>query len=169
VRQIVRPWVPAALAAVLVGGCGGDKEKTDTGPKPPPRTQTATSESPTRPRPAPKTDTGASKTITSPEQDTGGAGDENPARSLALLTGQGGRITPPVVRVPPFISIRVELHSSDGRTYTLRFGRRRIRAGGQISSASTTFPGLRPGKALVGRPVGAGNRVRIEANAEPGP
>jgi hypothetical protein len=157
------------LAAVLVGGCGGDKQQTHTGAKPPSRTQTATSESPTLPRPAPKTQTGVPKTTTSPEQATGGAGDENPARSQALLTARGGRISPRVVRVPPYISIRVELHSADGRTYTLRFGRRRIQAGGQISSASASFPGLRPGKALVGRPVGAGNRVRIEANAEPGP
>jgi hypothetical protein len=169
VGPIARLCVPVALAAVLVGGCGGDKQQTDTGPKPPSRTQTATSESPTLPGAAPKTQTGVPKTTTSPEQATGGAGDENPARSQALLTARGGRISPRVVRVPPYISIRVELHSADGRTYTLRFGRRRIQAGGQISSASASFPGLRPGKALVGRPVGAGNLIRIEANAEPGP
>jgi hypothetical protein len=170
VGPIARLWVAVALAAVLVGGCGGDKKQTDTGPKPPSRTQTATSQSPTTPQgPAPKTQTGVPKTTTSPEQATGGAGDENPARSQALLTGRGGRISPAVVRVPPYISIRIELRSADGRTYTLRFGRRRIQAGGQISSASASFPGLRPGKVLVGRPVGAGNRVRIEANAEPGP
>jgi hypothetical protein len=168
-RPIARLWVPAALAAVLVGGCGGDKEPSNTGPKPPPKTDTSTNERSTPVGPAPKTETSAPKTTTSPEQETGGAGDENPARSQALLTGRGGRISPRVVRVPPYISIRIELRSADGRTYTLRFGRRRIRAGGQISSASTTFPGLRPGKVLVGRPVGAGNRVRIEANAEPGP
>jgi hypothetical protein len=170
VGPIARLCVPVALAAVLVGGCGGDKKQTDTGPKPPSSTQTATSQSPTTPPgPAPKTQTGVPKTTTSPEQATGGAGDENPARSQALLTGRGGRISPGVVRVPPYISIRIELRSGDGRTYTLRFGRRRIQAGGQISSASASFPGLRPGKVLVGRPVGAGNRVRIEANAEPGP
>ena len=58
----------------------------------------------------------------SPEDQPGGAGDEEPARSLALLTGEGGRITPPTVRVPAFISIRVELRSGDGREYGLRFG-----------------------------------------------
>jgi hypothetical protein len=169
VRPIAHLWIPAALAAVLVSGCGGDKEPSDTAAKPPPKTDTSTHESSTPTGTAPKTETSAPRTTTSPEQQTGGAGDENPARSQALLTGRGGRISPRVVRVPPFISIRIELHSADGRTYTLRFGRRLIRAGGQISSASTTFPGLRPGKVLVGRPVGAGNRVRIEANAEPGP
>jgi hypothetical protein len=169
VGPIARLWVTAALAAVLVGGCGGDKEQTDTGAKPPPKTDTSTNQSSTPIGSAPKTHTSAPKTTTSPEQQPGGAGDENPARSQALLTARDGRITPRVVRVPPYISIRVELQSADGRTYTLRFGRRRIRAGGQISSASASFPGLRPGKVLVGRPVGVGNTVRIEANAEPGP
>jgi hypothetical protein len=163
--------IAAALAVVLVAGCGGDTEKkTNTGTKLPARTETATEPTETKgATPPPKTQTTVPKTITSPEQDQGGQGDENPARSQALLTGRGGRISPPVVRVPPYISIRVELRSADGRTYTLRFGRRRIQAGGQIASASGSFPGLRPGKTLVGRPVGAGNGVRIEANAEPGP
>jgi hypothetical protein len=158
-------WAAAALAAALAG-CGGDNEKSDTAPKPPARTVTSTDRTAsTATSPAPKTETGRTLTSTSPEQAPGGAGDENPARSQALLTGRGGRISPPVVRVPPYISIRVELRSADGRTYTLRIGRRRITAGGQISSASASFPGLRPGKVLVG----AGNPVRIEANAEPGP
>jgi hypothetical protein len=161
--------VAAGLAATLPG-CGGDKQQNDTSAKPPARTETSAGRTVgTATSPAPRTQTDVPKTITSPEQSPGGAGDENPARSQALLTGRGGRISPPVVRVPPYISIRVELRSADGRTYTLRFGRRRITAGGQISSASASFPGLRPGKVLVGRPVGAGNPVRIEANAEPGP
>ncbi len=50
----------------------------------------------------------------SPEDEPGGAGDEEPARTLALFTGEGGRITPRTVRVPAFISIRVELRSEDG-------------------------------------------------------
>lgn len=161
----------AALAALaLLSGCGADDEPADTAAKPPARSDTATQERSTPVAPAPKTDTAAPKSTPSPEEtQTGGAGDEEPARSQALLTGRGGRIAPRVVRVPPYISIRVELRSADGRTYQLRFGRRRLRAGGQVSSASASFPGLRPGKALVGRPVGPGNRVRIEANAEPGP
>jgi hypothetical protein len=162
----------ALLAAVaVVSGCGGDKEPSDTAAKPPAKTDTSTTDrTGAKPAPAPRTDTAAPKPSTSPEvTQKGGAGDEEPARSQALLTGRGGRIAPPVVRVPPYISIRIELRSADGQTYELRFGRRRIRAGGQVSSASASFPGLRPGKVLVGRPVGKGKTVRIEANAEPGP
>ena len=99
----------------------------------------------------------------------GGAGDEEAARVLALFTARGGRITPRVVRVPAFIQVKVELRSADGQTYGLRFGDTTITAGGQFDSVSTTIPGLRPGKAVMGTPIGAGNPVRIEATAEPGP
>jgi hypothetical protein len=163
----VRALAVFALVAVL-SGCGGDDEPADSGAKPPARSDTTTEKRSTPVAPPPKTDTAVPKT--SPEDtQTGGAGDEEPARSQALLTGRGGRIAPRVVRVAPYISIRIELRSADGRSYELRFGRRRIRAGGQVASGSVLFPGLRPGKALVGRPVGPGNGVRIEANAEPGP
>jgi hypothetical protein len=105
----------------------------------------------------------------SPEDEPGGAGDEEPARTLALFTAENGRIAPRVVRVPAFISIQVELRSKDGREYGLRFGDVTVTAGGGLNSVSTTIDGLRPGEAIVGRPTGAGNRVRIEATAEPGP
>jgi hypothetical protein len=105
----------------------------------------------------------------SPEDEPGGAGDEEPARTLALFTAEDGRITPRAVRVPAFIAIQVELRSKDGREYGLRFGDVTIPAGGGLSSVSTTIDSLRPGGAVVGTPEGAANRVRIEATAEPGP
>jgi hypothetical protein len=137
----------AGLAlALAVMGCTGDDEE---------RASTATA-----PQPAPST---------SPEDQPGGAGDEEPARSLALFTGEGGRIRPAVVRVPAYISIRVELRSGDGRRYGLTFEGETIAIEGGLSSVSTTIEGLRPGEAVVGTPEGAANRVRIEATAEPGP
>ena len=104
-----------------------------------------------------------------PEDQPGGAGDEEPARALALFTGEDGRISPPAVRVPAFISIRVELRSADGGEYGLRFGGETIRVAGGLGSVSTTIDGLRPGQSLAGRPTGAGNVVRLEATAVPGP
>ena len=156
---------------MAISGCGGDDEPAAT-----PRTeaektptQTATVEAPT--------ETGQTETefepepvpAESPEDEPGGAGDEEPARTLALFTAENGRITPPVVRVPAFISIQVELRSKDGAEYELRFGDVTVKAGGALNSVSTRLDGLRPNEAIVGRPTGAGNRVRIEATAEPGP
>ena len=172
---------------VLLAGCGSDDERADTETTPstaPTETQTETAETETETEtdtesePETETGTGPATTettapetgpTTSPEDQPGGAGDEEPARSLALLSGQGGRITPRVVRVPAFISIRVELRSADGAPYALRLNGRTLRAGGPIGSASTLLDGLRPGAAVVAKGVGGGNSVRIEATAEPGP
>jgi hypothetical protein len=103
----------------------------------------------------------------SPEQQEGGAGDEVPASSQALITGDGGQLGPRTVSVPPFIAIRVQLRSADGVEYELRGEGKRIKAGGEIETAGTTFDGLRSGERLVLK--GPQGTVTIVANAEPGP
>jgi hypothetical protein len=175
-QKSTRNRAAACAVAVLlaVTGCGGDDEdeqpaSAETAPADTAAPETATVETPTEtapPEPAPETDTTPAQ---SPEEGEGGAGDEEPARTLALFTARGGRITPRVVRVPAFIQVRVELRSADGATYGLRFGGTTITAGGELSSVSTTIDGLRQGESVVGRPTGAGNSVRVEATAEPGP
>jgi hypothetical protein len=183
-KSLNRSFIGALAVGLVLGlpGCGGDDEpeRADTATEtqkeeaPPEPTVTASEPQPeeTQPEleptetvePPPET-----SPETTPEQAPGGAGDEVPARSLALFTGDGGRITPRVVRVPAFISIRVELRSADGREYGLEFRGETVKVSRGLGSVSTTLPGLRPGAAVVGRPTGAGSRVRIEATAEPGP
>lgn len=161
-----------ALAALLaLSGCGGDDEEASTAPASTTPTETELTAPGTVETEPVVTDEPDAETepAESPEEQEGGAGDEEPARTLALFTAKDGRITPRVVRVPAFISVQVELRSADGQTYGLRFGDVTITAGGELNSVSTTIDGLRPGKAIVGRPTGAGNRVRVEATAEPGP
>jgi hypothetical protein len=157
--------------ALAVSGCGGDDEQASSSPATTATTETAATESTpaetvTEESPGAETETTPAEL---PEDQPGGAGDEEPARTLALFTAKAGRITPRVVRVPAFISIEVQLRSADGDKYKMRFGDTTITAGGGLSSVSTTIDGLRPGKAIVGTPEGPGNRVRIEATAEPGP
>jgi hypothetical protein len=177
--------------ALALGACGSDdEERAQTTGTTPARTEgeaTATSRGetdvervetettrPKRPERGARTrlERGRSPSP-SPERRPGGAGDEEPARTLALFTGEDGRISPPVVRVPAFISIRVELRSADGRPYGLEFKGEtasvRLRTSGRLGSVSGTIDGLRPGETLAGTPTGARNRVRIEATAEPGP
>jgi hypothetical protein len=182
-----RRLLAACLVAVgLVASCGDDDEQRaettasapettaterteteETAPETTPRT-----EEPEPDEPEPETD-GEPAPRTSPEDEPGGAGDEEPARTLALFTGEGGRITPRVVRVPAYISIRVELRSGDGREYGLVFEnettRVQVSVSGALGSVSSTIDGLRPGEAITGRPTPAGTPVRIEATAEPGP
>jgi hypothetical protein len=182
-----RAGLALGLALMLaLASCGGDDEEpaATTEAQPPPTAEPAptateeteaTTEEEAEAEPEAETEeekepeAGEPERPVSPEDQPGGAGDEEPARSLALFTGEGGRITPRTVRVPAFISIRIELRSGDGREYGLTFGGETIRVSGGLSSVSTTIDGLRPTEAIVGTPTGPGNRVRIEATAEPGP
>ncbi len=83
-----------------------------------------------------------------------------------MITGRGGRLSPRVIRVPPFIAVRVELRSADGRRYRLSAAGKTLRVRGRRSDAAT-FDGLRPGRRLL--MTGTGGRVVVEASAEPGP
>jgi len=160
--------IGALLATLLAfAGCGGDDDSAPTAPTTTLETDTTPvvttpteTETETKPAETPP-ETGPT---TSPEDTPGGAGDEEPARTLALFTARGGRIAPRVVRVPAFISIQVQLRAGDGGQYELRFGSVTVRPG-----SGHTFDGLRPGESIVGRPVGQGNPVTISATAEPGP
>jgi hypothetical protein len=179
-RKFTRIVAFACLFAVLaaLSGCGGDDEDDSTTPAATAPAETATTES----TPGTETEDEAEKPAETETEHTegpadmpggedipGGAGDEEPARTLALFTARGGRITPRVVRVPAFIAVKVELRSADGQTYALRFGDKTLTTGGELSSVSTTIDGLRPGEAITGKPASQGNPVRIEATAEPGP
>jgi hypothetical protein len=171
---LIRSFIGLLVVALALGvgaGCGGDDEESDrTSARPTTETETTTqdtAEDETETETAEATETEETETE-SPEDQPGGAGDEEPARSQALFTGRGGRIRPGVVRVPAFIAIRVELRSADGRTYSLRIGGRTLRVDRDVDSVSAQFDGLRPGKALAGT-AADGSRVRVEATAEPGP
>jgi len=178
--------VSGCLLAVVSGACGSDDE-TETRATSPASTESETetatteeavartedepavTESQTEPTAEEQPPAAEPEEPAPPEEQPGGAGDEEPAHSLALFTGRDGRITPRVIRVPAFIAIRVELRSADGMEYGLDLDGERIRVSSGLSSVSTTIDGLRPGRAVMGTPVGPGNRVRIEATAEPGP
>ena len=174
--------VAAVLCAVLAlsaVGCGADEESKR--PKESPPRGEATGSGPTRPPPtatapsatAPPGDAeaphrGAERRGENPESQPGGVGDEGAARAPAMFTGRGGRITPRVVRVPPFLAIAIALRSADGRKYTLRFEGFTV-GSDKLGRSRPEISGLRPGERVVGKPVGGGPPVVIEASAEPGP
>lgn len=143
-------------------GGGTKTEQTDTTATDTPATVTETTETGGEAEGG-----GAKPPSTSPEDQEGGAGDEVPASSQALVTGNGGKLSPGTVRVPPFIAVRVQLRSADGVEYELSGGGKTIKAGGEIESAGTTFDGLRTGEKLV--LSGPQGKVTVVANAEPGP
>lgn len=172
-RRLALASAAALLVAALAAGCGGDDEKagdagTSTSATPPTRTVTVPARTtPKRERPGGAPAKPGKQKPASPEDRPGGAGDEEPVRSEVVLTGRGGRIGPLLVKVPPFVSIRIRLRSADGKPYLLRFGRRVVKTGLKGARSSVTLDGLRPGRRLVGAAVSG--KVVIEASAEPGP
>jgi hypothetical protein len=174
--------IPGALVlascALALSACGDDEEEpagsstttteqTDTA-----TTDTDTTEPDTTEDEPSGGDDSPSGGITAPSKDSGedqegGAGDEVPASSQALISGRDGGFHPTVIHVPPFIAIRVELISEDGVEYELEAKGRKIKAGGEIRSASTLFPGIRAGERIV--LTGPQGKVTVQADAEPGP
>ncbi len=167
--------VLAALVLLVPAGCGGDDDEKDkqaggAGAGRTETTGTATGETAPRATETERArtgqDSGGAKAPRGEDQ-PGGAGDEIPNTTQALITGRAGKLSPATVSVPPFIAITVELRSADGRDYSLRGGGKALAAGEGQNSDTVSFAGLRPGRKLVlGGPQG---RVTVTANAEPGP
>jgi hypothetical protein len=176
--RALRKFVVLLALLVAFAGCGGDDESgqtTSSEANAPPTAESTPTTDTTEPTPATETlpndgdGTGTGGGTTAPESQTGGAGDEVPAQTLALFTAKNGVITPRTVRVPAYISIRVELRSGDGNEYSLTFGDKTIKVAKPLHSVSTTFAGLKPDAKLVGTPTGASGKVVVSATAEPGP
>jgi hypothetical protein len=175
----LRKFVLPALVALAFAGCGGDDD--DGSASAPQATAPSTSETTTSTEVDPRTETlpnngdgnGNDLGTVEPETQTGGAGDETPATTLALFTGRNGKISPRVVRVPAYISVTVTLRGADDTGYSLTFGKKNIRVSPGLSSAGTRLAGLKPGAKLVGEATsGQGTdagTVTISATAEPGP
>lgn len=164
-----RAVVAAALGAGLaLAGCGGGNGDSGTQSAAKPQ-GTATSGGRTTSERRRPPSTRSQALPGSPETQPGGAGDEQPARVPASFTARAGRVRPRTVHVPPFIAVVVSLRSADGRAYALRFPTATLRVGPRRRTASIRLAGIRVGRAVSGRPIGAGSRVRVVADAEPGP
>jgi hypothetical protein len=164
----------AAIGLVLLAsGCGSDDEKTTSsgGSAATPTGATTGTERATTTHPTTYDRTLSAPPETnkpkSPEDQPGGAGDEVPASSQALVTGKGGKVSPARIQVPPFIAVKLVLRSADGATYQLDGGKVHVAAGPATAANTATIPGLKTGERLVLK--GPQGTVVIEANAEPGP
>lgn len=163
----MRRLVHLSILLAALAGCGGGgdsgarterSESPDIAPTPP--TATAPS-APEPPLDIPEETPNATPTESpSPEDQEGGAGDEEAARLRVDLTIDGEGITPPIVTVTPFLALELVVRNDTPRAQTLRFrGRRRSVPAGR--TARLLAPGVRPGGYEID--AGAAGKVRLVA------
>jgi hypothetical protein len=144
-------------------GCGQEERPPPSSPAARPAPPPAANDTRTS-GPAPRSgEEGERSAPPAGESGEGGAGDEEPIRSEAAITGRGGRLSPRRVSVPAFIAVRLTLRSGDG------VAGRTLRASSG-HPGSVTLDGLTPGRSYVARGKrGTAGSVVVSASAEPGP
>ena len=159
--------VPAVIAALALAACGdGNEENTATERDESP-SLAPTPESTPSPEATPPTATAPSAPpppldATGPEDQPGGAGDEEPIRTRVSVVIDGEGVTPPRVDVPAFLSLRITVRNDLARRVTVALrgghGGVRVRARGR---RSFTVGGLQRGEYPLD--AGAAGRGLIRA------
>jgi hypothetical protein len=151
-----------AVCSVVVG-CGGDNPTVA-----PPETATATATATATPA-ATATPT-ASPTATaspSPEDQPGGAGDEEPARVPLEFTLSDSGLKPATISVPAFLGLELIVHNRTSAPAHVELegsGSLDVPAG---DTARARFEGRRKGTYRVD--AGSGRQAQVIVGVEPGP
>ena len=158
-----------AAAAAAVGGCGGDEETTSapvSTPSPPAAaTETATA-TPT-PTETPSPTATDAPTPENPEDQPGGAGDEQEARVPIELTVASGGITPPQVSVPGFLALELIVHNKLPVEVVVRLEGANPIAVGPGDTGRARLEGRRPGRYTID--AGAAGKAVLITGVDPGP
>jgi hypothetical protein len=147
-----------AVCSVLAG-CGGD-DPTVAPQETPPATATATPS-------ATPTETATTTATPSPEDQSGGAGDEEPARvPLEFTLGDGG-LKPATISVPAFLGLELIVHNRTSQPQHVA-----LEGSGALDvpandTARARFEGRRAGTYKVdGGPAG---QAEVIVGVDPGP
>lgn len=150
---------------LAIGGCGDDEESGDSSVATAPvvttdRVQTAQI-------PDPDTDTDEAG---SPEDQPGGAGDEEAARSEVIIEFSKDGLSPTEVRVPPFIQVVLVIRSTDGTEYDLSYVAPSSGGGANgTTEADFDIDGLRPGQEIEIEERNTNSRSKVVASDDVGP
>jgi hypothetical protein len=163
----------AAFSVVLVvavlAGCGGDDSEETAAPTatPTPTITEMESATPTATATPTETATATPTPTTNPEDQPGGAGDEEPVRVPVEFTVRDRGITPPQVAVPAFLGLELVINNelADPITVTLE-GAEPFEVG-PGETGRKRLPGRRKGQYVVD--FGAPGQALLVTGAEPGP
>jgi hypothetical protein len=166
---VVRRALIPLLAAAALCGCGGD-EQTTAAPTPTPSPPAAATEAPTAtatPTATPTPTATDAPTPESPEDQPGGAGDEQEVRVPIELTVASGGITPPQVSVPGFLALELIVHNKLPGEVVVRLEGAKPITVGPGETGRARLEGRRPGRYTID--AGAAGKAVLITGVDPGP
>jgi hypothetical protein len=159
------------VAAALAGCAGGDEADQTAAPSTPAPAPSAATEAatatPTATATATPTATEQPLPSVAPEDQPGGAGDEEAIRVPAEFTVRDGGITPPQIAVPAFLSIELIVHNRSSQQVVVRLEGAEpmtVEAGG---TGRARLEGRKKGSYVVD--AGPAGQAVLLTGAEPGP
>jgi hypothetical protein len=161
----MRALVAVLAVAGALAGCGDDEPTATSSPTPAPTAAATERATPT----TTPTET-PSPTATEqpgPEEQEGGAGDEEEARVPVRFTVRDDGIEPPEVRVPGFLALELIVANATSQPVTARLEGAEPLTAGPGETARMRLEGRRPGRYPID--FGAAGRAVLVTGVEPGP
>ena len=160
-----RLLISLLAAAAAVAGCGGDEETTSA-PVSTPSPPAAATEAPT-PTATPSPTATDAPTPENPEDQPGGAGDEEEVRVPVELTLDSGGIKPREVSVPGFLALELIVHNELPVEVVVRLEGAKPIAVGPDGTGRARLPGRRPGRYTID--AGVAGKAVLVTGVEAGP
>ena len=152
-------WLGLVVVAALAGCGGDDQDQTAAPPHAATGTATAT--------PTPTATPTSTPSAENPEDQPGGAGDEEPVRVPVEFTVRDRGISPPQVAVPAFLGLELIVHNGLADPLVVRLEGAEPMTVGPGETGRARLEGRRKGQYLID--FGAAGQALLITGAEPGP
>jgi hypothetical protein len=159
-------WLVLVVVAAALVGCGGDDEPEQTTAPTATATPTPTA-APTETATASPTSTATATPTENPEDQPGGAGDEEPVRVPVEFTVRDRGITPPQVAVPAFLGLELIVNNELADPVEVTVEGSEPLSVGPGETGRMRLEGRRKGQYIVD--FGAAGQALLLTGAEPGP
>jgi cytoskeletal protein RodZ len=151
----------------VLAGCGGDDQDETASPATPSPAATATPPATATPSATPTATATATATPQNPEDQPGGAGDEEPVRVPVEFTVRDRGISPPQVAVPAFLALELVIHNQTAGTVVARLEGAEPLTVGAGETGRARLEGRKKGQYVVD--FGDLGQALLISGTEPGP